>query len=208
MYIETKTLPNGSIHSFDSRPKRLQVNSAVASFGSMSTVSFSKHKVVAIGLLLLGAAAALVRLFPHPTIMVRGNLSHRDVSDIVRTVKRDIWRQAFPDFSWRTIQRTPRAMWAVATSRVSEVSDAFQNRAVVKGSFRLESRIAGPGFLLVSFGCDSWALRKDTVGWVVQSRSRARPSGTPHPAFSLPEQSVSFSAALSNESRLSFDRKP
>lgn len=167
---------------------------------------FTRTAVFSLPLLLV--AAILTFFWRKPTISVHGNLSQQDISAIVATVRRDVWRQAFPDFSWMTLKRTPKAIWAVATSRVSEVTQTFENRAVVKGHFHLETRIAGPGFLLVGFGCDSWAMRKDSKGWMVQSRHRAQPDGTPRLVFSPLQPTASFSESLSNESRLSFDRKP
>jgi hypothetical protein len=169
----------------------------------------STRKIVfSLLLLLVGAILTLTLFLRKPTISVHGNLSQKDVADIVGTVKQDVWRQAFPDFSWVTLKRTPKAIWAVAISRVSEVTQTFENRAVVKGHFHLETRIGGPGFLLVGFGCDSWTMRKDSNGWAIQSRNRAQPSGTPHPVILPLQAGASFSESLTNESRLSLDRKP
>jgi hypothetical protein len=166
-----------------------------------------KPKAIICHLLVL-IAGVLFFFLRKLTIALHGNFSQQDASDIVAAVRHDIWREAFPDFSWPSIKRPPRAIWAVTTAQVTEVSQTFKNRAPVKGNFRLETRIAGRGSVLVSEGCDSWSLRRDTGGWTIQSRSRARPSGVPRPVQPPFEKNVSFSTALSNESRLSFDSKP
>src|ERR1035441_4006205 len=78
-----------------------------------------RHKMaicMAICFVLLFAGAALVGLFMRRTPSVYGNFSQQEVAEIVQAVRRDMWGEAFPDSSWRTIKRTPRALWAVVRS--------------------------------------------------------------------------------------------
>ena len=157
---------------------------------------------LAICFVLLFVGAGLVGLSMRCTPSVYGSFSQQEVAEIVRAVRRDMWGEAFPDSSWRTIKRTPRALWAIATARISEVIQTVGNRARVKGSFRLKTITDRYARL----GWDSWTLKKERTKWTVQGRSLT-PQGLPRPAATLDED-VSFSAVISNKSRLSYDARP
>jgi hypothetical protein len=164
-----------------------------------------RHKMaicMAICFVLLFAGAALVGLFMRRTPSVYGNFSQQEVAEIVQAVRRDMWGEAFPDSSWRTIKRTPRALWAVVTARISEVTQTVGNRARVKGRFRFQSITDRYARL----GWDSWTLKKERTKWTVQGRSLT-PQGLPRQATTL-DGGVSFSEAISNKSRLSYDARP
>ena len=165
-------------------------------------VRMAVSRKMTICFLLLFAGAGLVGLFMRRTPSVHGSFSQQEVAEIVRAVRRDMWGEAFPDSSWRTIKRTPRALWAVATSRISEVTQTVGNRARVKGSFRLQTITDRYARL----GWDSWTLKKERTKWTVQGRSLT-PQGLPRQAATL-DGGASFSAVISNKSRLSYDARP
>ena len=153
-------------------------------------------------LLVFFIAAGLLLLSRQPSIEVHGNLSKQEVSEIVAAVRHDVWREAFPDSSWRTIRRAPRALWAVSAVRFSEVNRIFENRARVKGRFRLETKENG----MLRAGSDSWEVKREKTGWIVRGRSLTSPQGDPRVASTFNER-LDFSTSLSNASRMSLDTR-
>jgi hypothetical protein len=159
------------------------------------------HKI-AICFVLLLAGAGLLGLSMRRTLPVHGSFSQQEVSEIVRAVRLDMWGEAFPDSSWRTVKRAPPALWAVATARISEVTQIDGNLARVRGRFRLKTISAG----YVLTGWDSWTLKKERTKWTVQRRSRT-PQGLPRQAATW-DGGVNFSEEITNKSRLSYDARP
>ena len=70
-----------------------------------------RKKVIAIfALALLGAGFAYF-LLTHDSsrpVVVKGNFSAKDVAEIESAVRREKWRETFPNFSWATISRRCR----------------------------------------------------------------------------------------------------
>jgi hypothetical protein len=157
-------------------------------------------------LLLVMLGAGMVKILRQSTLLVHGNLSKQDSSEIVRAVRSSLWREAFPDFSWQTIKRAPRALWAVGTARISEISETFHDRARARGYFRLETRIVAPGIVVITGNYDHWDLKKESGVWTVSGGGMTPPERLPARRKAL-EEAKSFSSTLSNESRLSLDPK-
>ena len=144
--------------------------------------------------------------------VAHGELSNQDVIAILRAVKHDMWCEAFPDFSWSTIQTTPRALLWVLSARVSEVTQTFEKGARAHGRFRLEFRnfVSTPQSvsqqrMLTSWDC--WTLKREGTSWKVQSRGRTQDVVWPRPPNPM-QQMGGFPQALSNSARLSLDFQP
>ena len=77
-------------------------------------------------MLALSFAAALlgvVILWRQPSRPVTGafgDLSQEDQAQIQRLIRRELWRQAFPNFSWRTLGEAPRWLRFITTARIQE----------------------------------------------------------------------------------------
>src|SRR6185369_12662802 len=159
-------------------------------------------------LLLCFSLLAIVGAFAwscwSPKPMVHGDLSNHDISAIVEAVKSDIWHEVFPDHSWMTMKRVPRGLFCLLTARVSEVTLVFGNVAKARGSYRFKTQ--GEGW--ITLGWDSWTLQRQGTAWVVKSRSRKPTIDEPVRPWegSLPQGT--FSEALSNSVRISFDAHP
>jgi hypothetical protein len=161
------------------------------------------HKALFFVLLLLVLVAFLwISLGSRP--VVHGELTRSDVSAIVRVVKSDMWREAFPDFSWATVKRAPLALVWVLTARVSEVTQPFENRARARGSFGLQTR--GEGWL--GLGWDRWTLKKEGGIWNLQGRSRSPATDVVNRPRKPIEEPTNFLEVMSNNARISFDVKP
>ncbi len=82
-----------------------------------------KSKLVVIIILALLEATLGVFLLTRdsgPPVVVQGNFSAEDVAEIKSAVKLQLWREAFPNLSRRTIQRLPwAARRAVSTPVIS-----------------------------------------------------------------------------------------
>jgi hypothetical protein len=84
-----------------------------------------KRKVVVIivlALLGVGLAVFLVTRDSGPPVVVHGNVSAKDVAQIKSAVRRELWRDAFPNFSWATIKALPRSMRRVQKVRIVRIS--------------------------------------------------------------------------------------
>ena len=97
-----------------------------------------KRKFIIITVLsLLGAGLAVFLLTRDsgPPVVVKGNFSAKDVAEIKSAVKRELWHEAFPNFSKQSIMMFPRMAKRAFTTRVSEVGtmgwpkDAAKNDA-------------------------------------------------------------------------------
>jgi hypothetical protein len=66
--------------------------------------------IIAIVLLLLGAGLVVFLLMRDsgPPVVVKGNFSAKDVADIKRAVRKQLWREAFPNFSKQSIAGFPQ----------------------------------------------------------------------------------------------------
>jgi len=99
------------------------------SFHGTDLIGVARRHRLVICLCVLVVVASLVWLSAPPGLVVHGDFSEQDVSQIVKAVKHDVWRTAFPDSSWSTIKSTPRALWAVAGVGIYEVSQTSKDRA-------------------------------------------------------------------------------
>ena len=168
-----------------------------------------KHLVV-LALLLLVAGAGIVWQAWKPGPVVYGNLSQADVNQIVRAVRRDVWRQCFPDSSWQTIKRAPKALVWVSATRVSEVIQTSRDRARVRGSSPLE--FEDKGGMKGMKGMDYWDLKRGAAGWTVQGGGSTPGVANNLPAVRPPakpfDSGVSFSEFITNRARVSLGGKP
>src|SRR5437899_82116 len=104
------------------------------SFHGTDLIGVARRHRLVICLCVMVVVASLVWLSARPKLVVHGDFSQQEVSQIVKAVKHDVWRTAFPDSSWSTLKGAPRALWAVAGVRIYEVSQTFKDRVLVKGN--------------------------------------------------------------------------
>ena len=84
-----------------------------------------KKKVsVIVALMLFGAGLAVFLLTQDSgsPVVVHGNFSAKDVAQIKSAVKRELWREALPNFSWATINALPRSVRRVTKVRIVFIS--------------------------------------------------------------------------------------
>jgi hypothetical protein len=63
-------------------------------------------------LICLGAGVAVFLLTQDsgPSMVVQGNFSAKDVAQIKSAVRRELWREAFPNFSWNAFKGLPHGV--------------------------------------------------------------------------------------------------
>lgn len=157
-------------------------------------------------LLTLAAIAGILLLRPSFRPAVNGEASEQEVSEILRAVRQDMWKAAFPDHSWATIRRSPRALWAVMTARVFEVRRQFRDRALVIGRFQLNQRL--PALDFSELPPNSWLLSISSGQWLVSGRGfviAQQPWRTRTQSF---DEGQRFLGSLSNESRQFLSGRP
>ena len=153
---------------------------------------------------LLAAVGMFVWICWTPKPQVHGDLSRHDVSAIIHAVKSDMWHEVFPDRSWITMKRAPHGLLCVLTARVSEVTLVFGHVAKARGSYRFKTQ--GEGW--ITLGWDAWTLERQGTDWVVKGRSRKPTTDEPVRPVEASLPQGTFSEALSNSVRISFDAHP
>jgi hypothetical protein len=132
-----------------------------------------KRKVIAmVGLVLLAAGAA-VFLFTRdsgPPVVVHGDLSEKDVAQIKSAVKRELWKEAVPNFSWATLKALPRSVrWALkvrlrSISGPSTVNGTTEARVGLEGPNKPGGLILiSPHGFIVTNGPNGWAVSRKFV---------------------------------------------
>jgi hypothetical protein len=80
-----------------------------------------------------GLAAIILALNPGPELSVPG-ISKEDQKQILREVRKAMWRDAFPRFSWDVVRKSPRSIWQWLSVRMRKIkvheSDVIINGAV------------------------------------------------------------------------------
>ena len=87
-----------------------------------------RRKIIVISAVaLLGAALVMFLLMRDtgPPVKVNGNFSAKDVAEIKSAVKRELWKEAFPNFSWNTIKALPRSIKRVVKVRVIRIENGW-----------------------------------------------------------------------------------
>jgi hypothetical protein len=87
-------------------------------------VTRRKEVIVIVVLALFGAGLAVFLLTRDtgPPVVVKGNFSAKDVAQIKSAVRRELWREAFPNFSWATIKASPRSVRRVTKLRIFRIT--------------------------------------------------------------------------------------
>ena len=83
-----------------------------------------KRKVIVIVVSALFVAGLAMFLFTHdsgPPVVVHGNLSAKDVAQIKSAVRRQLWRDALPNLSEKSIMAFPKGAKRAFTIHVSEI---------------------------------------------------------------------------------------
>jgi|SRR5579872_2870110 len=115
-------------------------------------------------ILLAMAIAALIGflvwqvLRDRPQIQVLGSLPTEDLVQIQRVVRHEIWRGAFPDFSWRTVRRLPSAVRSRTGKHALRVETSSAGRVRVTLGVRGETNVLVP---------EQYTLRKGPKGWEI-----------------------------------------
>jgi hypothetical protein len=83
-----------------------------------------KRKIyIALGLVVL-FGPAFVWVGEHRSPHFVGGFSPRDFKESQKVIRYTMWREAFPNFSKRTLAATPGSLWCLLTSRIEQV-DVF-----------------------------------------------------------------------------------
>jgi len=120
-----------------------------------------------LGFLILLVAVAAVWTRPRSGLVIEGALSKEDQTQILRLVKRDLWRQSLPDLSWQTVKRTPRSLYHAATARIVEV-------IVAPPAYRPSApEVQVKGRLGLTHAYEYyWGVEKRAGGWAVGWRAQ------------------------------------
>lgn len=97
---------------------------------AINWVAMRKRKIIAISAVaLLGAGLVgfLLTRDAGPPVVVYGNLSAKDVAEIKSAVRRELWREAFPNFSWATVKELPRSVRRALKAHVIRITAWPQN---------------------------------------------------------------------------------
>ena len=120
-----------------------------------------KRKVIVITTLaLLGAGVAMFLLTRDsgPPVVVKGNFSAKDVTQIKSAARKELWREAFPDFSSYTIKALPRRTKRALTTRVSEI-ESLDWASVGSSNEAFASLVAGTNYV------GNYVFTNDPTGW-------------------------------------------
>ena len=136
----------------------------------MSTTNWPamrKRKIIVIVVLLMllvaGLAVFLLTRDSGPPVRVFGNLSAKDVEQIKRAVKRELWKEAFPNFSGATFRTLPRSIGRALRARVVDVEGGRTNEAFVTMADPYNPEQYGVGKwheLFITNGPDGWAYSR------------------------------------------------
>ncbi len=103
------------------------------------------------------AVLALLNRMSGPVL--RGRLAQTDQREVIRLVRRAVWRQSFPDFSWHTVRMAPWSLYRIAGLRIPEiVAPGRATEIQVTAAF---GRAAGSERF--------WLLVRDTKGWIIEA---------------------------------------
>ena len=125
-----------------------------------------RKKVVIVVLLILLVAGVAAFLLVHdsgPRVVVHGNFSAKDVTQIKSAVRRELWRESFPRFSADTIEELPRRVKTALKVHVIEISTAregFAKRIPRNKNGDAWARLSGPlegRVYLVTNGPSGWS---------------------------------------------------
>jgi hypothetical protein len=91
-----------------------------------------KKRIITAGILLLFAVVAgwLVVASHQPPVVVVGSLSKKDVADLTAAVRRQMWHNTLPNFTWKSLSLLPGKLLRNATCHISGIY-GDSNTAVV-----------------------------------------------------------------------------
>ena len=129
--------------------------------------------IVALALLGTGIAIFLLTRDSGPPVVVEGNLSAKDVAQIKSAVRRELWKEAFPNFSWATIKALPHSVKKALRSQVAEIRTENGLLNPVQYSDSNTMRYQAVAFLSHTGSSNSWdefsfiyILTNGPGGWV------------------------------------------
>ena len=129
-----------------------------------------KKVILVIVLVFLGAGLAVFLLMRDsgPPVVVSGNLSAEDIAQIKSAVRRELWREALPNFSWAAIKSLPRSSRRVTKVRIVRISDfSFLNGTQLARVEITEPHEPGhiqmPDFIDVTNGPSGWAFHQKYI---------------------------------------------
>lgn len=95
-----------------------------------------KKRVITVGILLLVAAVAgwLIVASRQRPVEVVGSLSKKDVVELTAAVRRQMWHDTLPNFSWKSLSLLPGKLLRNATSHISGIYGDNNTAVVLLGS--------------------------------------------------------------------------
>jgi len=125
----------------------------------------------------------------RPIPVIGGVLPKEEQNRIRQIVKHEMWKHEFPDSSWKTISRCPRALCELAAARLGLIEILRPNMIEVA--------------VRSHFGIYYFRLWKREGAWLVQSREKL-PARPPPRLGDLPKTGPEFFGSLSNQVKVSF----
>jgi hypothetical protein len=129
-----------------------------------------KGKVITVvAVALLGSAFAwfLVTRDNGPRISVMGNFSARDVAQIKRAVRREIWHEGFPRFSMSAIKELPDTIRRDHGTRIISIGWRVPPSGTEGGeAYTIFSGTGGESGCCVTNGPEGWSWDGDLINHV------------------------------------------
>ena len=115
--------------------------------------------IVIVALALLGAGLTLFLLTRDsgPPMVVQGNFSEKDVSQIKRAVRRQLWRETFPNFSVKTSKALPGMVKRALLTHVEYIQTCGVGLPNRKGALAWWSENAGGTGYVLTNGPAGWS---------------------------------------------------
>lgn len=150
-----------------------------------------KRSLLGLGLIILAWAVLFAWSNSRPVPVIGGTLTQPEQMEIRHLVKKAMWKNEFPNLSWKTFRHSPRALCEMGMMRL--------------GLIELQGSDAAEVAVRSHFGIYYYSLSKNGDQWKIlwrQNTPNRHP--LPPPIQPGPKTETDFSLSLSNRARVSY----